>query len=98
QYLLKTRTGEYEVVVHVVGMEGKEFPGRQWTVRASSPFIQRKQMSVYGRLANESRMDAERFIGDWIGKKLVVPTAFVGSLHIDTLPLPREQRERVHHE
>jgi hypothetical protein len=94
QYRLNTRAGEYDLAIGAIGMEGKELKGREWAVRRGAPFIQKRMMTPYGRLVFETQMDAERAIGDWLGTRINVTMQPEALAHLDTLPLPREQREK----
>ncbi|MFL5341130.1 MAG: hypothetical protein ACJ8F7_13365 [Gemmataceae bacterium] len=97
QYLIKSRSGEYECSVTALGMEGADFPGRQWVVPESAPFIQRKRLSVYGRLVWEARMDAERVMGEWIGGVLS-QNGVEAQVRLATLPLSRAERDHRYSE
>jgi hypothetical protein len=79
-------------------MEGKDLDGRQWVVRRDVQFVQHQRISTLGRLRLEAHRDGERVISDWIIHKIVAPSGSIAEAHIDTLPLPTEERARKHRE
>lgn len=91
-FLVRTRAGEFDLVVTVIGTEGKEFSGRQWYVRAGAPFIQRKRLTTYGRLVVETQTDADKFLRDWVINKMINFRAT--EIYLDTQPLTPAQRQK----
>jgi hypothetical protein len=93
-YLVKTREGEFEIIVTAVGAENKDTTGRQWFVRSGAPFVKSKKFTSFGRMFVELQFDGERFLKDWLAVKL--PYAHFDQLYLDTLPISADERQRLH--
>jgi hypothetical protein len=93
-YLVRTREGEFDVVISVVGVESKDSSGREWFVRSKAPFIRSKRLSTLGRMYIELQNDADRFLKDWTTTKM--NPNFADLLYLDTLPKSRAERAQLH--
>lgn len=64
---LKTPEGIFDVPLVLIGSEGKEFVGRQWSVMPESVMnIASRKFSRAGRLAVDVADDARKFITEWL--------------------------------
>src|SRR5262249_33446345 len=49
-YLIRTREGEFDLSMPVVGTVDPSGSGRQWFIRASAPMVKAKRLTTYGRI------------------------------------------------
>lgn len=91
-YLLRTREGEFDISVLLLGVEGKEFTERQWTIRTGAPYIRSRRLTTYGRMIAELQGEANQFLQDWTLGKLVHQR--YAEMYLTSLRMTQAERTR----
>ncbi|HEV3143996.1 MAG TPA: hypothetical protein VGZ47_08950 [Gemmataceae bacterium] len=91
-YLIRTREGEFEAVITLIGADNKELAGREWYVQKGRDLVQVRRPTTFGRMVTELQLDADRFMREWIMMKAMPGRE--EERYLDTVPVSPEQRRQ----
>lgn len=90
-YLVRTREGEFDLSMPVIGSEEPGVSGRQWYVRATAPLVKAKRLTPYGRFISELHATTFSIMQDWLSFKL--NAARLADTYLEMEPLTLAQRK-----
>jgi hypothetical protein len=90
-YLVRTREGEFDLSMPVVGMEDASVSGRQWYIRATVPLVKAKRLTPYGRSMSELHFATFTIMQDWLSFKLNANR--LADVYLGMEPMTLDQRK-----